>query len=115
MGVAEIGAGEFFEKGDGFGVGEVFRDVARGVAIDEGELRTGLQDDGTDEEIVERGVAAAVFAKGELHEGAFCEGSAEKREEAFAGGRLRHGLMAAQDGAERNGFLRERKALWGGP
>ncbi|ATC62615.1 hypothetical protein CMV30_00750 [Nibricoccus aquaticus] len=89
----------------------LLRDVFRGVAVDEGELWAGLQDDGADEEVVDRGVGASVFAERELHEGAFCEGGAEEREEAFAGGGLRQAVMAAQDGAERNGFLRVAVAM----
>ena len=43
---------------------------------------------------------AAVFAERELREGAFRERSAEEREDAFTGGGLRHGVMAAQEGRE---------------
>jgi hypothetical protein len=63
----------------------VFGDVAGGVAPDEGEVRTGLEDDGTDEEIAQGGIGAARFAEREFHEAAVAHGGAEKSEKTFAG------------------------------
>jgi hypothetical protein len=92
VGVEEGGTEEGPDVCEGFGRREISGDVARGVAPDEGQVRTGLQRDRADEEILQRGVGGgdAGFAKGEFDEGAGGDGSGEEGEEAVAGRHGRH-------------------------
>jgi len=85
MRVEKIGAEELVELGERVGGREIFGDVARGVAPEKREMRTRFERDGTDVEIFERGVGAAVFAEGELRECAVGEGGAKERLEASEG------------------------------
>lgn len=92
VGVEKIETEERFDFGEGGGGRVILGDVASGMAGDEGEVRAGLERDGADENILERGVGArrGRFTEREFHEGAIGEGGAEDSEEAFAGGRLGH-------------------------
>ncbi len=105
VGVEEVGADESLELREGVGGREVFDDVARGVAPEEGEVRAGFERDGADVEVVDGGVGAAVFAEGEFGERAVGEGGSEEGEEAFAGGQWRH----RRNGGPREAGLARRK------
>ena len=92
VGVEEVAAEGGLDEGEGLAGRMVFRDVARGVTPDEGEARASLEGDGSDEEVLERGVGAREggrgFSEGEFDQRAVGEGGAQEREEAVEGGRL---------------------------
>ena len=84
MGVEKTRTDERLEFSEGGVRRKIFRDVARRVAVNECEMRAGLERDRADENILERGVGAAVFAESEFHERAVADGGVKQTEEAFA-------------------------------
>jgi hypothetical protein len=80
VGVEERLGEESGEGGGGVGDRDVFGDVPRGVAKNEGEMRAGLKGDGAGKDVAQGGIGrgGAGFAEGEFYEGVFGEGGVEK-------------------------------------
>ncbi len=103
VGVQEVRADQRLQQGEGGGGRVVLGHVAGGVPPDQGQVRTGLQRDGPDEEVFQGGIGPAVLAEGELHEGAVLHGGAEQAQEpgAVVGGRVH--LRGGSPGTWRGG------------
>ena len=88
MGVQKRGSEQGFDVRDGFGGGEVFGDVAGGVAPDEAEMRSAFKCDGANEDVLQRGVSGGLpgFAEGEFFEGAASDVFDEERDKSGARG-----------------------------
>ena len=110
MRVEEIGADEFFEERERGLRRVVFGDVVCRVAVDKAQARAGLEGDGADVDVFERGIRAAVFAQGELDQRAIGDGGVEQPEEADARGGMLHG-QEGQPARARNAMLDPRGAM----
>ena len=64
----------------------ILDDVPREVPPDKAQMRTGFERHWPNKEIAQGGVGPAMLAEGQFDEGGIAHRSAQKIEEAFAGG-----------------------------